>query len=276
MKVKAMPYMRLCRSLGKSLLYYISDPRNLFAAERIVASKDSINFVCLAENLIERDILNCGVWSIKETKALNRLLKPGSVVFDIGANIGYFTFLMSKLVGNNGQVHCFEPMDHAFKRLCFNMTLNPHLPLHNIRLHNKALSWCNSTSVECFESQFSSRVLAHSESKMVDFITLDDYFTDTLLDRLDFVKIDVDGYDYNVVQGGINVLRKYKPVVMAELCNRALLERGSDVSKYVTLFLECGYRNCTLLAFDEVVPLEDLLRDPKFRGVVSGWDLLLS
>jgi len=56
-----------------------------------------------------------------ETNAVKRLVQRDSVVFDIGANIGYFTLLMSKLVGHNGQVHCFEPTTYAFKRLQKNM-----------------------------------------------------------------------------------------------------------------------------------------------------------
>jgi FkbM family methyltransferase len=268
--------MTLIRRVGKWMLYYLSDPRNLFGTERVVASNDGLMFHCLAENLIERSILNGGVWAAEETYAMNKLLKPGSVVFDIGANIGYFTLLMSKLVGVNGQVHSFEPMDYAFERLRSNMIINPTLPLHNITLNNKALSWCNEAKIECFESQFSSKVLAHSERKLIDFVTLDGYFAASLLDRLDFIKIDVDGYDYHVIQGGVKVLRRYKPMVMAELCNRALVERGVDVVKYLTLFLECGYSNCTLLAYDEVLSLENVVNDRRFRSYISGWDVLLS
>src|SRR5260221_8684023 len=109
--------MRTIRKVGKSLAFYLSDPRNLFATEKVGTSNDGLNYWCLRENYIERSILTTGFWELHETPAVKRTLRPGWIVFDIGANIGYFTLLMSKLVGAGGQVHGFEPTGYAFERL---------------------------------------------------------------------------------------------------------------------------------------------------------------
>ncbi len=255
------------------MLYYLSDPRNLFVTERIGVTSDGLKHWCLRENHIERSILDTCLWEPLETNVVKKLLQSECVVFDIGANIGYFTLLMSKLVGDNGQVHCFEPTAYAFSRLQKNISLNPELPLHNINLNNKGLSSRSESTIESFESRFSARLLAHDEKELIEFITLDDYLFSLKLDRIDFIKIDVDGYDYEVIKGGASVLKNYKPIVMAEICNRVLRERGVDAASYLELYLEYGYSTCELLETNEVFTLEKLIKDPRIQS--GGWNVLL-
>lgn len=266
--------MRLIRKIAKYLLFYLCDPRNLFATEKVGVTNDGLKYWCLLENHIERSILNNGVWEPLETNAVKKLLHSGGVVFDIGANIGYFTLLMSKLVGVDGQVHCFEPTTYAFKRLLKNIKLNPELPLHNIKLNNMGLSSCSESKIESLEARFSARLLAHDEEELIQFITLDDYFNSLKLDRLDFIKIDVDGYDYAVIRGGAEILKKFKPTVMAEICNRVLKERGVDVINYLNMYRSYGYSKCTLLEANADYPLEILIKDPRIQS--GSWNVLLS
>ncbi|MBU1662188.1 MAG: FkbM family methyltransferase [Chloroflexi bacterium] len=252
----------------------MSDPRNLFATERVGITSDGLKHWCLRENQIERSILDTGFWEPLETNAVKKHLQLGCVAFDIGANIGYFTLLMSKIVGDTGQVHCFEPTAYAFKRLQKNIALNPTLPSNNIILNNKGLSSHKVSQVESFESRFSARILAHDEKELIEFITLDHYFHSLKLDRVDFIKIDVDGYDYEVIKGGAAIFKKYKPVVLAEICNRVLKERGKDVTSYLKLYLEYGYSFCELLETTEVVALEELIKDSRMQS--GSWNILLS
>jgi FkbM family methyltransferase len=276
MEMKDIPTkpMRMIRKVAKYLLFYLSDPRNLVVVERVGVTSDGLKHWCLPENHIERCILNTGVWEPLETNAVKKLLQPDCIVFDIGANIGYFTLLMSKLVGDNGQVHCFEPTTYAFERLQKNISLNPDLPLHNIKLNNKGLSSSSESKVESLESRFSARLLAHDEDELIEFTTFDDYFYSSKLDRIGFIKIDVDGYDYAVIEGGAQVLKKYKPIVMAEICNRVLKERDVDVTSYLNLYLEYGYSTCELLESEESLSLEKLIKDPRVQS--GSWNILLS
>lgn len=94
--------MKMIRKVGKFLLYYLKNPKNLFSTEKVGLTRDGVKHWCLIENQIERHILNTGVWEPLETNAVEGRLKYDWVVFDIGANIGYFTLLMSKLVGDSG------------------------------------------------------------------------------------------------------------------------------------------------------------------------------
>ena len=65
-----------------------------------------------------------GYWELWVTEALVPLVRPGMVVADIGANLGYFTLLMSDLVGAEGRVHAFEPNPEMYKRLCKSVDVN--------------------------------------------------------------------------------------------------------------------------------------------------------
>lgn len=266
--------MRVVRRSGKLLLYYLSDPRNIAATETVGLTRDGVRHRCLRENQIERSILETGCWEPLETNAVKRILRAGCVAFDIGANIGYFTLLMSKLVGPSGQVHCFEPTAYAFRRMQENIDLNPTLPRQNLVLNNKGLSSQSESKVEALESRFSSRLLAHDEKELIEFITLDDYVRTRELGRIDFIKIDVDGYDHEVIKGGVEMLRTLRPVVMAEICNRVLKERGVDFEEYLALYIECGYRRCELLETGEIISLDLATHDSRLEG--GSWNVLLT
>jgi FkbM family methyltransferase len=258
--------MRLVRKIGKYLLFYLLDPRNIYATERVSVTSDGIKFWCLRENQIERSIIENGFWEPLETSALKKHLKDKSVVFDIGANNGYYTLLMSQLVGEKGQVHCFEPTSYAIKRLQKNISINQTLPIQNIKINNKGLSSRNEIKEESFESRFSERLLAHQEKELIEFITLDSYYEKLNLDSIDFIKIDVDGYDYEVLLGGAEIIKKYKPIIMAEICNRVLKEHGVDIIRYLNLYLEYGYSTCELLETNEVISLDKLIKDPRIKN----------
>jgi len=218
--------------------------------------------------------LEKGIWESNETAATKKIIKSDWVVFDIGANIGYFTLLMSKLVGKNGYVYCFETTTYGYNRLKKNISLNPDLLQHNIVVNKKGLSSCTENKIEALESRFSARLLAHSEKELIEFITLDDYVTLLKLDRVDYIKIDVDGYDYEVIQGSAKILKKFRPIVMAEICNRELNKRGINVISYLELYLQYGYDSCEILESAELMTLHELIKDSRIQS--GSWNILLS
>ena len=77
-----------------------------------------------------------------------RHVAPGSVAYDIGANIGIHTLLLSRLVGQSGQVYAFEPVPALYNRLCENMRLNPSL----IAARPIQLALCDRNEIAAFYS----------------------------------------------------------------------------------------------------------------------------
>ena len=78
----------------------------------------------LQDQHVSRRIREDGIWEPYETSLLLRLLQPGDVFVDVGANIGYFSVLAASLVGEQGAVFSFEPDPNNYRLLCANMALN--------------------------------------------------------------------------------------------------------------------------------------------------------
>ena len=76
------------------------------------------------DQFVSRRIREHGVWEPYETSLVLRLLQPGDVFVDVGANIGYFSVLAASLVGDAGKVFAFEPDPDNFQLLCANAELN--------------------------------------------------------------------------------------------------------------------------------------------------------
>jgi FkbM family methyltransferase len=271
---RARTRMRLIRKMGKYALFYLSDPMNAFRSEKVAMTEEGLKFLCLNENLIERTILEQGMWERAETNAIKAHVQLGNVTCDIGANIGYFSLLMSKLVGPQGQVHCFEPTSYAFSRLQKNIELNEGLPVQNLRLNKQGLSDRCAHRVEALESRFSSRLLAHEDSEQIEFVTLDHYVSANKISHVNFVKIDVDGYDYAVIRGAGEVLSTHRPMVMAEVCSRVLRDRGADVHMYLDFYIQCGYATCQILETTEIVALPHFMKNPRIQS--GSWNVLLT
>jgi FkbM family methyltransferase len=130
-------------------------------------------------------------------------LRPGAVVFDIGANIGLYTVLLAKVVGEGGRVIAFEPESQTFAHLLDNLKLNS---LTNVRCFRKALGQRSGQA-----SFYSSEIIGGGSlvpsqkgggrREVVDIVEGDELVLAENLPLPQAVKIDVEGYEYAVIQG---------------------------------------------------------------------------
>jgi FkbM family methyltransferase len=144
-------------------------------------------------------------------------LQGGETVLDIGANIGYFTLLMAHKVGPAGRVIAFEPVPSVYDRLCENLELND---LHHVQAERLAVADGEGQSQMQLEDDaplpFTSR-LAESGDLAVQTVSIDSYVETNGLDRLDFVKIDVEGAEDAVIRGMSCTLGSLRPAVLVEI-----------------------------------------------------------
>jgi FkbM family methyltransferase len=262
---------RLARRIIKPLVYYAQNPTDLLENER-VAIAEGTRFFCNRQNLIERSILEQGVWERVETALVKRCVSPGAVALDVGANIGYFTFLLARAVGPSGAVHAFEPTTYAFERMLRNRTLNPDLP-DNMTLNQLGLLARAATRVEALEARYSGAIPSHSEPEQIQFTTIDAYVEQQGLTRLDFVKIDVDGYDAQVVRGAWETLRRYKPTLLVELAHTGLAQVGDDVRSYIDMLIQLNYGEAIPTHTDRPTTLTQLRDEQSLRTM--SWNVLL-
>jgi FkbM family methyltransferase len=145
-------------------------------------------------------------------------VRPGMVVADIGANVGYFSAFLSKKAGNNGSVHAFEPIPTTFEVLKDTLNLNG---LSNVAPVNKAVSDSDGT-VTMFLSH--THYMASIDSQWagsdggetkVASTTLDSYFKQTGKFP-DFIKMDIEGGGVSALKGMLHCITKNEPVLFLE------------------------------------------------------------
>jgi FkbM family methyltransferase len=145
---------------------------------------------------------------------------PGGVAYDVGANIGIHTLLLSRLVGSGGQVYAFEPVPGLFERLCENVRLNPSL--FAAKPVQMALSDHAGTDAFYTGNHAGAGHLVGSGPESGDRILV----TTTVLDQFvfgdhhappQFMKIDVEGAEGSVLAGAERVLSSARPIVLVDL-----------------------------------------------------------
>lgn len=130
------------------------------------------------------------------------MLRPGDVVYDIGSNIGLYAVILAKAVGETGSIVAFEPESQSYAHLCQNLTLNH---LHNVRPFQIALG--DYTGQASFDRRNYSVGHTAQESDPAEDITIvevvqGDHLVNTEgLPAPRAVKIDVEGYEYRVING---------------------------------------------------------------------------
>ena len=177
----------------------------------------------IGENIYVQGVFEPNCWNF-----VKKFLKPGMIVFDLGANLGQYTLLSSKNVGKTGHVHSFEPSSRMFNELEFNVSLNE---LSDIcTLNNAAVSDISGTAklskyepgYEVFASlgsqaRESTSIVGHEEVKT---IRLDDYIESAEIDHVDFMKIDIEGAELLALRGAEKLLsQKKSPAILLELAD---------------------------------------------------------
>lgn len=139
-------------------------------------------------------------------------VKENDVVLDAGANHGYLSLYYGKKVGANGKVFAFEPDAINIVEMEGNIALNPEI--QNIQIQEE-LIWDKNTQLEFFEAgSVSSSIYtkpAHAKTTLKDAITIDYFQKREKLERLDFVKMDIEGAEIEAMDGLVEVLEKFKP-----------------------------------------------------------------
>jgi FkbM family methyltransferase len=161
-------------------------------------------------------------------------------MFDIGANVGYYTILFSQLA-TRGRVFAFEPTATA-AMLRANLR---HNKVENAEIHEVALA---ATTGER-EDRIYRLWGTDGEVKTWPFSSLDDFIERHRIERVDCLKIDVDSFDFDVLRGAERTLADRNPVVVVEL-NHALARRNQSVGEALAWLARRGYRKALVLDND--------------------------
>lgn len=140
-------------------------------------------------------------------------VKSGDVVVDAGANCGHLTVFFSKLVGQTGKVFAFEPDKFNIERIQKNMALNPDLT-DNIKIEDLLL-WDKSEWIDFYEAGTvgSSAVWMPDTEHCVkkQAVTIDDWVNNNHIQKLDFIKMDIEGAEIEALDGCVETIKTLQP-----------------------------------------------------------------
>lgn len=200
-----------------------------------------------------------------DTHHLINLLKPRSVMLDVGANFGCYSIVLAARTG--GEVYPFEPNPATFSRLTTNIRLNGLTEC--VRPFRIGLSDRTGPAylVRQPGNSGAARVSATSGDEAIELSTLDEFCEAQRIDRVDLVKIDVEGLEERVLRGGKACLDRLKPLILIELHPPVLARQDSSVECVVDLLHQYGYQ-LYVSARERILPLASL---PQGSALVNAF-----
>jgi len=197
-----------------------------------------------------------GCFEPNEFVFLDNVLAPGMTFIDGGTNAGLYTLFASRRVGPTGLVMAIEPSQREFNYLQDNLKLNK---ITNVKAFQIALSNKNDTGTlhiarDDHEGQNTLGIFAHpdikrSHTEQVSLRRLDDLIDEEKVDRVDVIKLDVEGAESKALEGAHHILHRFSPLLLIELSDAALRSQGSSSSKLLGLIKSLGYE---IYTFDRI------------------------
>jgi FkbM family methyltransferase len=191
-----------------------------------------------------------GYYSRDEIAVLKRILRPGMVFVDAGANFGEFTLIAAKHVGPSGRVVSFEPEPAVYAQLAANVALSKS---HNVIALQLALGerestvplYCHASSVApSFRNDIVASVMPRNDSVETGSARcrrLDDVLRELGIDRVDVLKSDVEGYELFLLRGASETLER-RPILILELSRASFAAAGHRIEDVVELLHRRSYR----------------------------------
>lgn len=171
-------------------------------------------------------------------------INPEDNIIDVGANIGFYT-LMSAKRASNGKVFSIEPDQDNFSSLIRNIELNQ---FKNIFPSLLALGEKNSKVIlESFSSDDNNglkriRNNQNNQEPDIQMMTLDHFVEENKISKIDWIKIDIEGYEHELLKGALKTIAKFKPNFFLEICDQHLKHYNSSANKLVEAFEDMGYK----------------------------------
>lgn len=183
-------------------------------------------------------------------KILGYIDNDAKTILDIGGNIGQTSlYIAQKYQVSTPEIISFEPYPSTYKKFVHNLNLNP---IHKDNITIECLGLGKEEGelnmlIECETNSGGNRItheaidVQMSGLEKVPVITLDKYILNKKLETVDFIKIDVEGYEFSVLEGAIDTLETYKPDIFLEVDDTNLRKQGSSTKKLFTFLKDRGY-----------------------------------
>jgi FkbM family methyltransferase len=198
-------------------------------------------------DIVGQNVLRLGWTEPESVCVISKLVKSGAVFFDLGAQIGQFTLIASKLVGPEGQVHSFEPDPLSFRWLCDNLRRN-----HLVNAFPNCLAVADRTGDRELFLATPENIGANSlatprtplgEVLRVPTTSITEYCRAKNIRQIDFMKIDVEGAETEVLMGGSDFFRHEKrPILHIEFNEARHKAFGRSLEDLARVLMDFGYQ----------------------------------
>jgi FkbM family methyltransferase len=172
---------------------------------------------------------------------LYRWVQPGSVVFDVGANFGYYSLKLASALKGEGQVFAFEPCAAIFARLQNNVKLNCLESLVGTQCLGLSDTVGFAHLEQCAANSGAATLSLENKGEQILLDTLDHFCEVRKVSKLNLLKIDVEGNELQVLRGGAEVITCRKPTIMIEFNTSALNRFGATVEELAHQLLTWEY-----------------------------------
>ncbi len=181
---------------------------------------------------------------------LKRHVKPGDQVLDIGAHIGLFATAAAQLTGNNGKVYAFEPA--AETQVLLRQTISINRMENVIEPYSEAMGASSGKTVfyvSPIKGDNSNSLVSYKDDRElqameVNMFSIDDFVKNKNLQKLAFIKIDVEGAEYDALMGAMTTLKNLRPVCIVAIHPEPIAAKGDSLEKIYDLIIDCGYQVC--------------------------------
>ncbi len=209
------------------------------------AKEGDLKIFCDGEDhrIAPLEILNFDHYEKEEFELALALIGKKATIFDIGANIGWYSLLLAKKL-KNSRVLAFEPIQKTFRYLEKNISLNR---VKNVQAYNFGFSWQKEKKVFYYYPQGSGNAslanLAHhpSSQKITCRLETIDDFSRKRKVKIDFIKCDVEGSELFVFQGGVTTLKEDQPIILVEMLRKWEKAFGYQPNQLINFLKDLGY-----------------------------------
>ena len=224
------------------------DRRRAGGGRLVFPLRRGVNVYLYFDSVLSR-LVYCDRFEWRELQFLEAYLKPGDVFVDVGANIGLYSLVASRIVGNKGWVFAFEPCAKTSQRLAENLELNG---LKNVRCYQAALSdrscrmplHASLDGYDAWNSLVNPTQGRAFAVEMVDTIVWDEFAPrHGLTGAVRLMKIDAEGWESHILAGGeVTFRRQDAPVLQVEFTEQACLAAGSSCQALYRQLEGLGYQ----------------------------------
>lgn len=265
----------LCLHWAKSLvapgyLYQFLDKYSAYMGDAPLwkTLKGGKKIKCNLADTVHQQIYFWGAYEPIECYLICQIAKKGMTIVDAGANIGFYSLMFSNVVAENGKVFSFEPVPHNYQQ--FQENLDHSQNVENVQLILKGL-WNKTETLtfsldESMDKNAGSFTAGKVQSAFKQFschvTTLDEFVDENRIEKIDIIKMDIEGAELNALRGAENVLRKDHPIILLEVCDYTCASVGHTPDDLWNYLKQFDYK-----IFEIASTFERCKKRDDFRGI---------